>query len=410
MDTEVYNHNQVEEKKMMRKIDWKLLPILEALHSISVIDRANISNVRIAGMGTDFTLQIDNRYTIALIFFFPTYFLLELPSYTVLRKVGSANWLALIAFSWGAVMIGQGFVKSWITLAICRVLLGTFEAGFFPGCVYLITCWYVRYETLSGFYLFSVGIGGLANILTYDPMQMEGIGGLRGWRWIFIIEGILTCIVASAAWFIILDFPDKAEEDGFLTHDEATLVLKRIEADRGDSVADPLTMSKSFQHLPDPNLWAFATMYMSKTMPVYAFSCFLPIILFGMGEKYRVRGPVIAIQSTLAIIGLTIVAYTTNNGARYFSIFLGICGCQGNSKGAVASALQIRFRVIGGIIASTTYATGLWVTAGLQFYNLIVLLCAMTVFWRTNRRVEMHTRSGESVDAVEGQVGFKYTM
>lgn len=64
----------------------------------------------------------------------------------VLRKVGSANWLSFIALSWGAVMIGQGFVESWITLGICRVLLGAFEAGFFPGCVYLITCWYRRYE------------------------------------------------------------------------------------------------------------------------------------------------------------------------------------------------------------------------------------------------------------------------
>jgi MFS family permease len=98
-------------------------------------------------MGTDLDLQIGDRYTIVLVLFFPTYFLLELPSNIVLRKVGSANWLAFIAVSWGAVMIGQGFVESWISLAICRVLLGAFEAGFFPGCVYLITCWYRRYET-----------------------------------------------------------------------------------------------------------------------------------------------------------------------------------------------------------------------------------------------------------------------
>lgn len=97
-------------------------------------------------MGADLGLQIGNRYTIVLVVFFPTYALLELPSNIILRKVGSANWLAFIALSWGAVMIGQGFVKSWITLTICRVLLGAFEAGFFPGCVYLITCWYCRYE------------------------------------------------------------------------------------------------------------------------------------------------------------------------------------------------------------------------------------------------------------------------
>ena len=98
-------------------------------------------------MGEDLALQIGDRYTIVLVVFFPTYALLELPSNIVLRKVGSANWLAFIALSWGAVMIGQGFVQNWVTLTICRVLLGAFEAGFFPGCVYLITCWYCRYET-----------------------------------------------------------------------------------------------------------------------------------------------------------------------------------------------------------------------------------------------------------------------
>lgn len=98
-------------------------------------------------MGADLALNINNRYTIALVVFFPTYALLELPSNLVLRRVGSANWLAFIALSWGAVMVGQGFIRSWVTLAVCRTMLGAFEAGFFPGCVYLITCWYVRYET-----------------------------------------------------------------------------------------------------------------------------------------------------------------------------------------------------------------------------------------------------------------------
>ena len=114
-------------------------------------------------MGADLALNVGDRYTIALVMFFPTYFLFELPSNIVLRKIGSANWLAFIALSWGAVMVGQGFVRSWQTLTVCRALLGFFEAGFFPGCkycrrqgdwgsalmrigVYLITCWYKRRE------------------------------------------------------------------------------------------------------------------------------------------------------------------------------------------------------------------------------------------------------------------------
>ncbi|OAL45688.1 phthalate transporter-like protein [Pyrenochaeta sp. DS3sAY3a] len=459
---ETYDH--VEEKRLVRKVDWRLLPILGALYSIALIDRTNISNARVAGMGADLALQVGDRYTIVLVLFFPTYALLELPSNMVLRKVGSANWLSFIALSWGAVMIGQGFVKSWISLAICRILLGAFEAGFFPGCVYLITCWYCRYETqkrLGGFYLFSVGIGGLANILAYGLMQMEGTAGIRGWRWIFIIEGIITCVVAIAAWFIILDFPDRAEKKGFLTPHEAAIMLRRIEDDRGDSVDDPLTWATFVHHLKDIKLWAYATMFMSTTMPAYAFAYFLPVILLGMGyspgaanalsappafaamftaftfawlgDRYRVRGPIIAAQALLTIIGLMIVAYAKDNGARYFGTFLGVCGCQGNvpailsyqsnnirgqSKRSCGSALQIGFGAIGGIIASTTfrqvdaprYITGLWVTAGLQFYILILLACTSTYFWKTNQRTKRQASNGEPVDAVEGLVGFKYTL
>lgn len=140
-----------EEKKLIRRVDRRLLPMLGVLYSIALIDRVNISAARISGMEEDLRLDIGNRYTIALVVFFPPYFVFELPSNIVLRKVGSANWLAFIAFAWGTVMIGQvcqrasqvdreaagqltfcdlqAFVKSYGALAACRFLLGLFESG-----------------------------------------------------------------------------------------------------------------------------------------------------------------------------------------------------------------------------------------------------------------------------------------
>jgi len=450
----------VAERKLMRKIDWRLLPILGALYSISLIDRTNISNARVAGMDKDLQLRVGNRYNITLLVFFIPYMIFELPSNLVLRRVGSANWLAFIALSWGTVMLGQGFVKSWQALTACRLLLGLCEAGFFPGCVYLVSCWYVRYEVqkrLAAFYLFSVFIGGLANILAYGLMHMDGLGGVRGWSWIFIIEGLLTMTVAIAAWFIIVDFPDKSEKTGFLTHEQAEFVKRRIENDRGDSVPDRLTWAVLGKHLLDLKLWAFATLFMSATMPAYAFAYFAPVIIAGMGysagaanalsappacaavftalaiawigDKYKVRAPLIAFQAIVCFIGLMIVAYVKNNGVRYFGIFLGVAGCQGNvpailayqsnnirlqSKRSVGSALQIGFGAIGGIIASTAfkekeapkYVSGLWATAALQIYTLIAL-CGMSAFFTyKNRKFEQGTLK----KPIEGQPGLKYTL
>lgn len=148
-----------------------------------------------------------------------------------------------------------------------------------------------------------------------------------------------------------------------------------------------------------------------------------------LSDKYRTRAPVIAAQSIICIIGLMITAYHKNNVVRYFGIFLGSAGCQGNvpavlayqsnnirqqSKRAIGSALQIGFGAIGGIIASTTfrevdapiYKPGLWTTAGLQLL-ILALLCATTsILWRANSQLVQGTLK----EPIEGLIGFKYTL
>lgn len=148
-----------------------------------------------------------------------------------------------------------------------------------------------------------------------------------------------------------------------------------------------------------------------------------------LADKYQMRAPVIAIQSIICFVGLMITAYHKNNGIRYFGIFLGSAGCQGNipavlayqsnniryqSKRSVGSALQLGFGAVGGIVASTTfrevdaprYIPGLWTTAGLQLLILVLLSITTLIFWLTNRKLERGTLR----KPIEGLHGFKYTL
>ncbi|GBF63287.1 MFS transporter [Trichophyton mentagrophytes] len=448
------------EKQLIRRIDWRLLPIIGAMYAISLIDRTNISSARIAGLDKELKLYIDSRYSVVLLVFFIPYFIFELPSNLLLRKVGSATWLAGISLAWGSIMLGSGFVHDYPALVVCRFFLGFFEAGLFPGCVYLVSCWYVRYEVqtrLAIFYLISVLASGFSSILSFGLIQMEGLAGFHGWRWIFIVEGALTQAIAIAAYFIIIDFPDKAAKTGFLSSNEAKYISHRLEKDRADSVPDPLTLVKLKRHLADWKLWTFSTMFLATTVPAYALTYFAPIIIRAMGyspaitslltapptvfacvvamalswvaDKYRMRAPIIAVQAIICIMGLMITAYHPNNNVRYFGFFLGAAGCQGNipailayqsnnirfqSKRAVGSALQIGFGALGGIIASTVfreqdapkYIPGLWVTTAFQLFILVAVACTTLIFRKRNNEVD----EGRAKTPIEGLEGFKYTL
>ena len=131
---------------------------------------------------------------------------------------------------------------------------------YFPGCVFLLSCWYLRFavqKRFSAFYLLALLSSGFSNILAYGLSEMKGIGGLNGWRWIFIMEGVITVVLGLLGYLFIIDFPDKSTRPGliikkpFLTEDEARIILARIDRDRGDAVVDKLTTKNVMIYLKD---------------------------------------------------------------------------------------------------------------------------------------------------------------
>ena len=225
-----------------------------------------------------------SRYSVVTLVFFITYILFQPPSTVLIRKLGPRLHLSVITTAWGAVMIGMGFVKDWESLAGLRVVLGILEAGFFPSVVYLLSTWYTRYDIgkrYSVFYMLGSLASACAGILAFGLMQLggktgtcdlpgfpaklkavypcPGHAGLTGWRWIFIIEGAITCALGIGAYVALVDFPDKAHKSWkFLTEREARYIIARVDRDRGDAKPEPFSARKFFRAALDIKIWGYA--------------------------------------------------------------------------------------------------------------------------------------------------------
>jgi MFS family permease len=177
------------EAKVLRKVDLRLIPILGLLYSVAGLDRVNLSNARVAGMNKDLRFDIGDRYSIALLVFFITYCLFEMPTTLLLRPVGPKNLLNGLAISWGVVMLGMGWVNDWRLIVVCRMLIGILEAGFLPCCMFLLSTWYQRFEIqqrMSWWYLINLFVSAFGNILAWAIVKLDGAHGIAGWRWIFM--------------------------------------------------------------------------------------------------------------------------------------------------------------------------------------------------------------------------------
>ncbi|KAK4994195.1 hypothetical protein LTR66_005731, partial [Elasticomyces elasticus] len=247
----VEGFSPAEQKKIIHRIDRRLVPTVGLMYCVSLMDRTNLSAAAIAGMTKELKLNVGFRYSIVTLVFFITYVLFQPPSTVLCRKIGPRVYLSVITLLWGSIMIAMGFSKNWTTLVGLRVILGVLEAGFFPGCVYLLSTWYVRYDMgkrYSVFYLLGSLASACAGILAFGLMQMNGLQRLTGWRWIFIMEGVLTCIVAGLGYVFLISFPDDNAHKTFhfLNEREISFIVARVNADRGDVATEPFSMARFF--------------------------------------------------------------------------------------------------------------------------------------------------------------------
>ncbi|KAJ5553764.1 hypothetical protein N7494_003142 [Penicillium frequentans] len=477
LDVDVSDQCQVNRTK--RKIDLRICIVLGVMYTASLIDRVNLpvstsslwnlsatfgnvgseeQNAYVAGMRTDLDLQ-GNAYSLLILLFFPFYILFQPPMTVIARKLRPRRFLSGIVTAWGLVIVGHGLVQSWRSMLALRCLLGIFEAGFFSSCVHLLSSWYIRAEVAkrnAAFYLLGSFIAGFGGILAYGLSKMDGVGGHAGWRWIFLLEGIITIAFALIAYFLIVDFPEEAQKSWkFLQEDEIKAVIDRLNRDRQDVTTSPFKLGSYLRNALDWKIWFFAANFGLSSVVTYSVAYFLPIVLReGLGfseaasqclstpcyvfasilgfsesiisDRIGLRTPFLLFNCVIEVIGVVVLGYAKPSGIRYFGAFLIIAGANSNIplsltyqannirgvwKRAFCSATIVGAGGIGGIIGSLTfrdqdaptYRPGLYTCITAACVTFISVCTTSTYFFVQNKK----QKEGKVV--IEGLEGFRYT-
>ncbi|KAI9799877.1 MAG: hypothetical protein M1833_003799 [Piccolia ochrophora] len=347
-----------EEKKLVRKIDLFLLPTIWLMYLLSYIDRTNIGNAKIAGLESDLQLS-SGRYSIALVVFFITYVVFEVPSNMLLSKSRPSVYLPVIMILWGVTTCCMAAIQTYHQLVALRIIVGIFEAGFAPGVLLIISSWYKRSEQSKRFAVYisaailSGAFGGLlAGAITSD---LEGAHGIRGWRWLFIVEGAATIGWAIIAHFILLDFPATSPR---LTDREKHIAIRRLQLDnvtaKTDHYPDPSHLRALQQALSSWRTWLFTFGYMVivgsstlsyfyptlvkslgysankaqyMTVPIYAVAFVCTAITGYFCDRIpKHRGLVISIWLSSSMICSIIVCCVYGHKARYVLLVLMTAG------------------------------------------------------------------------------------
>lgn len=259
------------EKALVRKIDLRIFPVMIILFILNFIDRNNFANARLRGLQEDLNLS-DVQYQTCISILLVGYVLMQIPSNLVLNAISRPSWyLCACVATWGVISAATGAVHNATGAILCRFFLGCIEASFFPGSLYFLSRWYTRKEmqlrvtVLNAGNLAAQAFGGLiaAGILS----DMQGAAGLAAWRWLFIIEGVITVALAGAAVFILPDYPSSTR---WLSVEDKQIAVGRLAIDAGLAVDGSEDDVSAVQGLllavKDPKVWLLGITYHATIM------------------------------------------------------------------------------------------------------------------------------------------------
>ncbi|KAF7922074.1 uncharacterized protein EAE98_008285 [Botrytis deweyae] len=282
--------NAADTKALVWKQDLRIVPLCAGIYLLCYLDRSNIGNAKTLNSSTHDDLLSDThmtnfQYIIALMVFLIAYAIFEVPSNYFLKKLSPSKWISFLMFSWGIMTIGLGFTHNFAGVTAVRFLLGMFEAGLFPGLVYYLTFWYRTSERSIrvAFILASATLAGaFGGAIAFGVGHMNGTHGMSAWRWLFVIEGIPSCLSSILVFFYLPDYPETVK---WLSKDEKDLATRRLATEGAKGGDKGLTWQEAKETLCTWRLYAHYAIYFGISTPFSSLSLFTPSITAGLGYK-----------------------------------------------------------------------------------------------------------------------------
>ncbi|MBN3806167.1 MFS transporter [Paraburkholderia sp. Ac-20336] len=265
----------------VHKIKWRVLPLFVVMFIVNYIDRVNIGFVR-QHLSADLGIGAA-AYGLGAGLFFVSYAIFEVPSNMLLQRFGAKLWLARIMLTWGLAAAGMAFVRGEMSFYVMRLVLGAAEAGFFPGVIYYFTQWLPGKERGKAMAIFLSG-SALASVLSgpiSGGLMLINGAGLRGWQWMFLIEGMFSVVLAGFIW---LWLDSKPRDAAWLTRAEQDAVIGDIEEEQRQREAVHAVKPSLWSLLRDPQILIFCVIYFAVSLTIYGATFWLPSIIRKMGH------------------------------------------------------------------------------------------------------------------------------
>jgi MFS transporter, ACS family, tartrate transporter len=346
----------------LRKARRRIIPFLFLLYVVAYLDRVNV------GFGA-LDMNRDLGFGAAVYgfgsgIFFLSYTLLEVPSNLLLARIGARVWIARIMVTWGLVASAMAFVDSPAVFYSLRFVLGAAEAGFFPGIILYLTRWFPareRARTISLFMTATAMAGVIGAPLSSALLRLEGVWGLHGWQWLFIVEGLPAVILAPIVLRYLTERPEDAH---WLTPDERMWLAETMAKEQMKAAGTHLNFADAIR---SARLWALAALYFCIVMAFYGVTFWLPQIVQGAGSLSSATVVLLtAIPYVVAAFGMVVVGVHSDRTAerRWHVALPALIGAVGFVLTTLASS-----SVIGSLAALSIAAFGIWGTLG-PFWTL----------------------------------------